>query len=422
MRKILVVDDELSIRESFSLILEGKYSVFLAASGEAAIKITASQKVDMVYLDIRMPGMDGLQTLKRLKEVDPGLEIIMITAVNDVQKASQAVWLGARDYVVKPFDVEHILKLTEQIFRKKLIISEGMEAQKGAQKSWEIIGQDEKMLKIQQQIEALRDERVLICGEIGTEKEAIAHAIHEKSGRKDYPFRAIYLSPLLSATKIKRLLFGRESGESTLDLAVKSGMIEEAKNGSLYLENIEILNDELLKTLSNLEFYREGGSTTVRIETRLIGGSRIDPTTNPSEISRFFSETIINLPPLRERSLDIPLLVNHFLEKYNEQYSKEVKMEPSAFEALTNYSWPGNTQELEITLERLVLVANSPKISLEQLPLDILLKTTTGIGAEVLAGFEKTYLKHVFEICGEEKERAASFLAISPNVLESKLS
>jgi len=135
MYSILVVDDELSIRESFSLILGGKYKLLLAASGEAALKTIADQKLDLVYLDIRMPGLNGLETLKRMKEIDPDLEIIMVTAVNDVQKASQAVKLEARDYIVKPFDVDHVLKLTEQILRKKSILTEESKAQKKAEKS-----------------------------------------------------------------------------------------------------------------------------------------------------------------------------------------------------------------------------------------------------------------------------------------------
>lgn len=372
MHKILVVDDELSIRESFSLILEDKYKVLQAASGEAALKNAADQKIDLVYLDIRMPGLDGLETLKMLKNIDPDLEIIMVTAVNDVQKASQAVKLGAREYIVKPFDVNNVLKLTEQILRRKSILSEGEEIQKKTGKrAPELIGQHEKIIKILKTIEKIKnDEKVLISGEAGTEKELVARIIHEKSGRADLPFRSIHLSYEMSLLEIKSLLFGREKG---------AGLFEQAKSGTVFINNLESLPEEIFKTIP--------------IEARLIGGANSDPSVKNKGFFEFFSAALIEIPPLRERTSDIPLLVNHFLKKLNAQYGIEVKISIPALEALAAYSWPGNTQELESLMERLVLSCANNQISLENLPIDILLETTEGSGSGFISTFEREYIR-----------------------------
>lgn len=416
MHSILVVDDELSIRESFSLILEGKYKVLLAASGEAALKSIVDQKIDMVYLDIRMPGLDGLETLKKMKEIDPDLEIIMVTAVIDVNKASQAIKLGARDYIVKPFDVDSVLKLTEQTLRKKSILAEEIEVQKKAGKiPPELLGQIAEIAKTAAKIK--KDERVLILGEAGTEKEMVARIIHEKSERANFPFKSIHLSSEMSPLEIKTILFGCEKGTSTIDLEAKTGLFEQAKNGTVFINNLESLPEEIFKTISTMEFSRTGpAAPTIPIEARLIGGVSQD--LENKELFDFFSEVFIQIPPLRERSSDIPLLVNHFIEKYNAKYGRDVKIAPPAAEALTTYSWPGNTQELESLMERLVLSCKHNQIMLEDLPLDILLKTTEGAGSDFVRAFEKEYIQNVFEICGKNKEKAAVFLGISPILLE----
>lgn len=424
MHKILVVDDELSIRESFSLILEDKYKVLQAASGEAALKNITDQKVDLVYLDIRMPGLNGLETLEKLKNIDPDLEIIMVTAVNDVQKAGQAIKLGARDYIVKPFDVYNVLKLTEQILRRKSILSEGEEIQKKAGKrAPELIGQHERIIKILKTIEKIKnDERVLISGEAGTEKELIARIIHEKSKRADLPFYSIQLSREMSPQEIKSMLFGREKGTSTVDLEAKAGLFELAKNGTLFINNLESLPEDIFKTISTLEFSRIGPSShSIPIEARLIGGTRSDLNVKNKELVKFFSAAFIQIPPLRERSSDILLLIDHFIERFNAQYGLDVKINKLALEALTGYSWPGNTLELESLMERLVLASTHNQIALEDLPIDILMKTTEGSGGNFISNFEKEYIRSAFEKRGKNKQKTAAFLGINPILLETKL-
>lgn len=374
MNKILVVDDELSIRESFSLILEGKYKVLLAASGEGALKTITDQKVDLVYLDIRMPGLDGLETLKRMKEIDPELEIVMVTAVNDVQKASEAIKLGARDYIVKPFDVESVLKMTESILRRKMLLREGEEITKRVP---QLIGQSEKMAKISRSIQkiAAEEARVLILGEPGTEKEVIAELIHRSSNRADFPFQTLNLSAQRSSSEIKIKLFGTAKGSTTVELRKITGLLEKVRGGTVFLNHIEYLPAEIISELPT--------------EVRLISGSNlIDLSEKSKEIFDFFSEVLISIPPLRERISDLPLLINHLLERFSEKYGKEVsEVSPEALEALSNYSWPGNIAELEALMGKLAIAIPSNKITTEDLPIDILLCSSGAPGSEYLEKF-----------------------------------
>ncbi len=422
MPNILVVDDELSIRESFSLILEGKYQIHLAASGEGALKIASSQKIDMVYLDIRMPGLNGLETLKRLKEIDPDLEIIMVTAVNEVQKASEAIHLGARDYVVKPFDVNQILKLTEQILRKKNILKEGAAAQKSISKQTpELIGQSDKITGVAKAIEKLKDEHVLILGEPGTEREVVAFLIHESSQRSNSPFKKISLFQEMSLLKTKSLFFGQEKGSSTADLAARSGLLEQAKEGTLFINNVESLPAEILKVLSAQTFSRLGSQAKNPIKARLIAASTTDLADKNKAAFDFFSQASIQIPPLRERISDLPLLINHFTDKYSTQYQKEIKFSKATLELLSNYAWPGNTTELEILIERFFLSSLCGEIKPQDLTIDILLKTSENLGSNFVAIFEREYIRSVFKKNHKDKEKTAMLLGVNPTVLETKL-
>lgn len=413
MNKILVVDDELSIRESFSLILDGgKYRIVTAASGEGALKHVADQKIDLVYLDIRMPGLDGLETLKRIKELNPDIDVIMVTAVNDTQKASEAVKLGARDYLIKPFDVEAIRKMTESILGRRRLMLEGEAVQKEAHKKTpQLIGRNEKIIEITKLIDRIapKNLRVLIVGEPGTEKEEASRAIHRQSTRADLPFLSFHLSARSSLPSVKAKLFGSEKGSTVYDLKKTAGLLEKVRGGTLFLNHIAYLGlePELFKAA----------------DARLIAGSNLAAAPEGSkEIFDFFSEALIVLPPLRERISDLPLLIDHFVEKFSTKYGKEIGgLAAEAEEILSNYDWPGNTEELSSVVERLVLNTSSEQIPAAELPVDLLLKSSGAPGSEYLSGFERIYVRKIFEETGGDREKAASILQISPALLEGKL-
>ncbi|OGB89642.1 hypothetical protein A2625_05870 [candidate division WOR-1 bacterium RIFCSPHIGHO2_01_FULL_53_15] len=408
MNKILIVDDELSIRESFSLILGEKYRLLLAASGEAALKYAAGEKIDLAYLDIRMPGLDGLETLNRLKEIDPAIEAVMITAVNDVSKASEAIKYGARDYIIKPFDVNAILKLTDSILRKKSLEQEGenirKETGKGAAR---LVGQSEKIEMIRKTVSkiASKNLRVLILGEPGTEKDAVAELIHE-NGRAEFPLLTLNLSPTMSQTGIRTALFGKSSGGTTADLQKKTGLIESARGGTLFLNNVE---------------YLPAGLLAAPAEARLIAGSSANLAESSKENYEYFSEVLLGIPPLRERLSDLPLLTKRYLELFGEQYAREVELGPEIEEIFSNYDWPGNTAQLKSLMKRLVINAGSGKITPADLPVDLLLKAPGAPGADYFSNFEREYCRRILEESGGDKERAAAVLEINQALLESKL-
>ena len=359
MNKILVVDDEMSIRESFGLILEGKYQVLTAASGEGALKQVASNKIDLAFLDIRMPGMDGLETLKRIKEIDPDVDVVMVTAVNEVEKASVAINIGARDYLIKPFDVNAILKMTDLILRRRTLTAESASLGKKEQ----LIGNSEKISLLIHTAKkaAAKQTSILIRGEIGTEKAAVAQFIHEHSPRKEFPFASLALSSQMSKATIKAKIFGQTKSLTVVDLKKESGLLEAARGGTLFIDHIEHL-----PPLEGLA------------EVRIIGGSS-------QEKVDFVAEEILTLPPLRERLADLPLLMKHYLELFNWKYCRNIKeFSREAEEVMVNYPWPGNTEQLKNIIERLVLIIDKEKIEAANLPIDLLMATGKPYGRDYL--------------------------------------
>ncbi|MFA6431568.1 MAG: response regulator [Candidatus Margulisiibacteriota bacterium] len=363
MNKILVIDDEYSIRESFSLIFQGKYEVSFAASGEGGMKAAADHKFDLAYLDVRMPGLNGLETLKRLKEIDSALEVVMVTAVNDVQKASEAIALGARDYIIKPFDVQSILKMTETILNRKYLLLQGTKLQKDEFEQPDPLGQSDKINNLIDEIKkkAPLHNRALILGEPGTEKEALGSLFHLDGPMPELPFNTLYLNEGLNAEKAKTLLFGKTKGMTTADLHKTPGIIEETKKGTLFIGNIEYLP-------SILDSLKEAPS-------RLVAGSR---QLNLAEINKetfeYFSEMLIVIPPLRERVSDIAFLAGRFIEKFNKKHNRAINgLSNKAENVFMKYQWPGNTAELKSVIERAVLSGTRNEIDLEDLPYDLLL-------------------------------------------------
>jgi len=422
---ILVVDDELSIRESFSLILGKEFKVITAASGEAALKRIIGEKVDLVYLDIRMPGMNGIETLKRIKEIDNGVEVTMVTAVNDVESAGAAIKLGAKDYVVKPFDVEDILKRTRSIVIKaqtKAIKPPGGE---------ELIGNSRQILNVKKSIEKLaqKDSHFLIKGEKGLEAEQIAAIISSESEKQLQILN-------VSADFKSSVLFGLEKGSFTQEFGKEIGILEEASGGILFIRNIELLpkdaQSKLGQALSNNEFSREGSMATIHVDARVIAETSADLAELvkegkfDEELCKILSETVIELPPLKQRQSDIPALINHYLEIFCDLYNKRIKASNETLDILASYSWPGNLIELSNTMEAIVLTLGKEKLEPDDLALDILIKSPAAgrpyTTLENIEGkFESSHILNVYKKSGENKEKASAMLGIHQKTLESKL-
>jgi DNA-binding NtrC family response regulator len=225
----------------------------------------------------------------------------------------------------------------------------------------------------------------------------------------------------MSLAEIRNLLFGQEKGSTTVDLAAKPGLLEQSKGGTLFINNLDALPVEIFKVFTSQEFERIGSLTKIKIEARLLGAATPNLVNRKKEIFEFFSGILIEIPTLKDRGSDIPLLINHFLDEYGAQYQKEIKIESAALDAMIGYAWPGNTRQLESVIERLVLTTTDNIISLDNLPLDILLKTTQGAGSGFIAAFEKEYIQKILERSGNNKTKAAAFLGINPTLLEVKM-
>jgi len=268
---------------------------------------------------------------------------------------------------------------------------------------------------------------VLLVGEHGTEKELIANLIHQKSSRAKTKLQSLNLSPALSTQQLKSLFYGRTSGSSTVDLRAKNSLFDETKGGTLFINNLESLPEEIAKVIAAKEFSRLGSNrqaatpVKVNITTRFIGGATQSLAEKNQAIFNFFSTVLIQIPPLRERTSDIPLWINHCLEKYNQLYAKKIKLAPAALQVLSDYDWPGNVDELEGLIERLVLTCSGFLIEVNDLPFELVLKTGSEAGKDYLSLFEAAYVQKVFNINKQDKQKTASDLGINHLVLETKL-
>jgi two-component system response regulator AtoC len=422
---ILVVDDETNIRESFSLILEKEFKVVTASSGEAALKRIIDEKVDLVYLDIRMPGMNGMETLKRIKEIDNNIEVIMVTALNDVGGAASAIKLGAKDYIVKPFDVKDILNRTRSFVIKAQ--TKAIRTSAGE----ELIGNSRQIQNIRRIVEQLsqKGSSVLIIGEKGLEAEQIAAIIN---GESEKELKKLNASSDLGSS----VLFGREKGSFTSEFGKEAGMLEEANGGILFIRNIELLNIDIQKKLgqglSKKEFSRDGSPAAVHADVRVIAETSanlaelVKEGSFDRELYNAISKTVIELPPLRMRESDIPILINYYIDKFSIKYDRKLKVSPEALEILAGYTWPGNLAELSNVVEAIMLSIGKETLEPDDLPLDILIKSPAGgrpyTTLENIEGkFEKAHILNVYKKAGESKEKASAMLGIGLKTLESKL-
>ena len=441
---VLVVDDDQGVRESFRLILEDHYDVADVPDGPSALDVVRTSAVDLVLLDIRLPGMDGIEVLERIKAVDEGIEVILVTAVKTVRTAVAAMKLGAFDYLTKPFEEDELLSVSRRALERRVLEREVAFLRSElarAHDADDIVGRHPAIEKLHGLIAqvAQTPTTVLITGESGTGKELVARAIHHQGPRREGPFIAVNPAAI-AETLIESELFGHERGAFTGAHQRRLGKFELAQGGTLFLDEIGTLRADLqaklLRVLQQREIERVGGTRPVKIDVRFIAATN----TNLKEAvgTGAFREDLyyrlnvvpIVVPPLRERIQDVPLLVEHFIRRDNRRFHKRIEgLSPEALAALNAYRWPGNVRELENVIERCVVLAEGPVVHLNDLPLDVSLpqQATKVRAAEALPlneatdQFEQQIVLRVLERVGWNLTEAGRILEIHRNSLRVKL-
>ncbi|HJX32556.1 MAG TPA: sigma-54 dependent transcriptional regulator [Thermodesulfobacteriota bacterium] len=435
---ILVVDDELGIRQSFNMILKDDYKIILASTGNEALELFKANPVDIVLLDILLPDMGGLELLEKFKETDPTVEVIMVTAVKEVAIAVKAIKSGAYEYIMKPFTIDDILSVIQRALEKRSLIKEVayLRNELEVRRPFEMmVGEDPKMREIFDYITIIAQSSgtVLIQGESGTGKELVARAIHNRSPRKSEPFIVMNCAAI-PITLMESEIFGYNKGAFTGAFSTRIGKLEMANKGTVFLDDVDSMDvkmqGKLLRIIQDKEFERLGSSKVLKADVRFIAASNKDLKTliEQSEFREdlFYRLNVfpIKVPPLRERKKDVPLLLEHFTALYAKQTGKEKKQfSEDAVRMLTvEYEWPGNVRELQNLVERLITITKDPVIRSKDLPSvgprkaeirDMTLK-------EAVNTFERQYIAEVLETVGGNKSKAAEKLGIHRNTLLSK--
>jgi len=436
--RILVVDDEAAMRESLKdWLIEDGYEVGLASSGKEAIAMAKEKSWDLILLDLKMPGMDGLETLRRLKdeEVNTEAEILMMTAYATVDTAVQAMKEGAFDYLVKPFEPDEFeLQVKKIVSHKELVLENILLRKKLEEKSEydEIIGKSDAMQEIFELIPRVSqtDSTVLITGESGTGKELIAQAVHGNSPRCYMPFIAVNCGALPDSL-LESELFGYERGAFTGAEHTKKGRFELADGGTLFLDEIGDISlktqVDLLRVLQQKEFRRLGGEETIKVDVRILAATNRDLERAIKE--KQFREDLyyrlnviaIHVPPLRERKEDIPLLVDVFIRRNCLEMNKEpVKIASSALKLLMDYDWPGNVRELENVIERALVIGKAKEIVTEDLPFSRKV-LETDFFSKSLKIMEKMHIQRILDETKWNIAQAARELEIDRQTLYNKI-
>ena len=369
MQSILIVDDEKSIRESLTGILKDEgFSPTSVDNGETALEKLSEEKPDLVLLDIWMPGMDGLETLTKIREIYPEQLVVMMSGHGTIETAVRATKLGAYDFIEKPLSLEKVLLCIQNAVKVSQLVEENRELKAQIGKEHEMIGDSKPIKSLIQQIDiaAPTSGWILITGENGTGKELVARSIHYHSQRKTKPFVEVNCAAIPEEL-IESELFGHEKGSFTGATKQRRGKFDQAHQGTLFLDEIGDMSlktqAKVLRILQEHKFERVGGNKTIEVDVRMIAATNKDLEQQIS--SGKFREDLyyrlnvipFHVPPLRERKTDIPLLANHFLEYFCGKESRDIKiLDQAALESLQAYSWPGNIRELKNLIERLVIM------------------------------------------------------------------
>ena len=451
MEKILVVDDEQSLRDVLSIMLKrAGYAVTSAMDGEEAIEFLNKEIFDLVITDLRMPKLDGMEVLKAVKSASPETVVLIITAFATADSAVEAMKQGAYDYLTKPFQVDEVQLIIRNALEKRRLTTENilLKREMASQSSFaQLVGQSEAMQKVFDVVRKVADSKsnVLICGESGTGKELVARAIHYNSARSVLPFVAVNCSAV-PETLLESELFGHMKGSFTGAISNKAGLFEIANGGTIFLDEIgdttPTIQVKLLRVIQEREFRRVGGNQDVKVDVRVVAATNKDLEQAVAEGS--FREDLyyrldvipIRLPPLRMRTSDIPLLVNHFLERFSKESGKaKPVISPEAMHILLGHEWRGNVRELENLIERVVAFSmegpvtdaevrgwlHRPTTQSQQsaMPLDL---TEEGLDLEgLINGIEKDLLLKALERSKWVKKKAARMLRLNTRSFRYRL-
>jgi len=448
--RLLIIDDDLSVRQFLTNMLRrAGYSVKTAPGGAEALQEMAKEPPEVVVTDLMMEGMNGMEVLKKVKESWPDTEVVMITAHATTENAVAAMKNGAYDYVTKPFNIDELKMILEKAFEKRAIHDENVELKKALTDRHgygNLVGRDENMVKVYDLMERVKDTpvTVLITGESGTGKELVARAIHFEGERKAKPFRSINCGAI-PENLIEAELFGYKKGAFTGALRNHDGLFASAEGGSLFLDEVGEMPSatqvKLLRVLQERKVKPIGGVEEREVDVRIIAATNRDLA---EEVRKGqFREDLyyrlnvisIELPPLRDRLSDLPLLIQHFLNQYTEQFSRDpMGVSEEAARMLASYQWPGNVRELENVIQRCVALSRSDDVGTDTLPPEI-----RGAGQEGSAGFpldvgpegadleklvehyERTLLESALTRAEGVKTEAARLLGISFRSLRYRL-
>lgn len=448
---ILIVDDDRNTRDGLARALRRNYRIHVAESAERALDVLDREEVHILLSDLRMPGMDGLTLLQRAMAKNPGIICILLTAYGSVETAVEAMKAGAYDFLTKPVNLDHLDLLLKRALRTREMESENLSLREALEDKFgleSIIGSSSVMRTLFETVKqaAPTQASVLIQGESGTGKELVAHALHRLSTRSKGPFVAIHCASL-SPTLLESELFGHEKGAFTGAVSRRKGRFELADGGTLFLDEVSEIDPsvqvKLLRVLEERKFERVGGDETIEVDIRLIAATNRDlkelVAKGVFREDLFFRLDVVNisLPPLRERTGDIPLLCDYFIKEFNKKNQKNIEgINQEAVNLLAAYTWPGNVRELRNTIEKMVVMCRGKRLTMRDMPsnirdiVDITVhaagrsgKAGTCVmpGTESLAAAERAMILAVLEKNNSNRTKAAAELGISRRTLHRKL-
>jgi len=432
---ILIVDDEAVVRDSLGKwFSEEGYNVDTAASAKEALLKLPVERWDLALLDIKMPGMDGLELQRKMREAHPEIILIIMTGYASVETAVQALKDGAYDYITKPFDPDDLTHVIHKALEHYRMTKENLRLRESLEEiqAVELVGQSAPSQKVLELIRTVAptDTTVLITGESGTGKELVARAIHNLSVRRYMPLVVIHCGGLTD-TLLESELFGHEKGAFTGAQYRKKGKFEVAEGGTVFLDEISDISlktqTDLLRVLQEKEITRVGGTQTIKVDFRAVAATNQDLEAKVKEGTfrpdLFYRLNVfeIRLPALRDRREDIPLLVDHFIRKYSRSMNRRFNsLSKAALEVLIHYGWPGNVRELENAIERAMVIGREPELQASDFPMQISASPPPASG-QALEEIERTHILRVLEGCHWNQSMAARVLKIDRVTLYNKI-